>query len=145
RLPTDGLIYGLLWCRRRSHGYLPNWQLDPEDGALSKLTRDPDGATMPLNNTLAQRQPQASAHAERFGGKEGFKDARVQRWRDSRPGIHDLQGDPRARRVTVCGEPHLPWSLHLTQGLISIGDKIHEHLPDLIRIGPYGWEISVQA
>ena len=131
--------------RRRGHGYLPNRQLDPEYGALSRLTRDPDGAAMPLNNTLTQRQPQASAHAGRFGGKEGFKDARPDRWRDPRPVIHDLQGDPRARRVTACRERHLPWGLHLTQGLVGIGDEIHEHLPDLIRIGPYGWEIGVQA
>src|SRR5215831_9777904 len=79
RLPTDGLIYFLLWSRRRGCGHLPNRQLDPEDGALSRLTRNPDGAAMSLNNTLAQRQPQASAHSGRFGGKEGFKNTRAQR------------------------------------------------------------------
>src|SRR5262245_22345415 len=79
RLPTDRLIYCLLWSRRRGPGYPPNRQLDPEDGAMSRLTRDPDGTAMPLNNTLAQRQPQASAHTGQFGGKEGFKNAHVER------------------------------------------------------------------
>src|SRR5262249_51194068 len=113
RLPTHGLVYFLLW-RRRGHGHLPNRQLDPEDGALSRLTRDPDGAAMPLNNTLAQRQPQASAHSGRFGGKEGLKDARPEPWWDPRPGIHDLQCNPGARRITARSERHLPWRLHLT-------------------------------
>src|SRR4029434_893139 len=137
--------YLLLWSRRRGHEYLPNRQLDVEYGTLSRLTRDPDGAPMPLHNPLAQRQPQASAHSGRFGGKEGLKDARPDRWRDPRPDVHDLQGDPRARRVTACRERHLPWGLYLMEGLVGIGDEIHEHLPDLIHIGLYGWEISVQA
>jgi hypothetical protein len=100
---------------------------------------------MPLKDTLAQRQPQASAHTGRFGGKEGLKDACPERWRDPRPDVHDLKGDLRARRVTACRERHSPWGLHLTQGLVGIGDEMHEHLLDLIHIGLYGWEVSVQA
>src|SRR5262245_54612984 len=100
---------------------------------------------MPCNNTLAQRQPQASAHSRRFGGKEWLKDTRAERWRDAWPDVHDLQGDARARRVAACCECYPPWGLHLTQGLVGIGDEIHEHLPDLIHIGLYRRESSFQA
>ena len=90
--------------------------------------RDTDSAAMALDDALTQGEAQTGPHPRRFGGKEGFKDARLHRGGYPRSGIRHLQPDVRAHRVQPRGECYLPWGRRITQRLLGIGDEIHEHL-----------------
>ena len=96
---------------------------------------------MARNDPLTQGEAQAGPHPGRFGGKEGFKDVRLNLRGHPWPGIGDLQCDLGACRVTSRGERHLPWWWYVTQGLMGVGHEIYEHLLELMRIGLQGWEI----
>ena len=58
---------------------------------------------MRLENPPAQWQPQPRAHAGRFGRKEGFKDAPLERRRNARSGIGHRQHDPALYGVVLRG------------------------------------------
>ena len=85
RLPGSGAASGT-WTSGAAAGRVTDTVV-PWPGCTGQL----DGAPMSLDNTAAQRQAQAAAHALRFGGKEGIEDAALQRRRDARPAVRHFQ------------------------------------------------------
>ena len=83
---------------------------------------------MASNNTLAQRQPQASADPGRFGRKERLKDAGLECRRDAGPGVPHLKPHRLLGCVVLRREDDLVRWWGLTQSLMRIGKQIHHDL-----------------
>src|SRR3989441_6014547 len=66
---------------------------DDERRALARLALDGQGPAMLLNDSTAQREPEARSLARRLGGEERLEDPRLQLRRNARPRLGDRQAD----------------------------------------------------
>ena len=99
-----------------------------ERGPVAQHTGHAQGTPVRLNNAPAQRQPQPRAHARRFGRKERFKDARLERRRHTWPSVRHAERDLVLGRVILRGDGHLPDTRGSAECLLGVGEEIDEHL-----------------
>ena len=111
-------------------------QADAEGGADTDFTAHVDAPAVLLDDVVGQRQAEAGAPANRFGGVEGFEDALQDSRRHAAPGVADL--DPGGRGVAAGAHGD---GAALLDGMRGIDQQVHHHLVDLCGDSKAPWAV----